>query len=703
MLVVALVAGARLYFGGSAALTTAPDDAEARTADAMLAQLAPPPASEDVSLPDGAAPAALRDAAPPLPRHARIAEQEGVVLTGHPFTDAGAATGTFTRIDGTQLGFEHLPTPPPYETAVLSANEFAPLAAGDVNDDGWPDVAVGTAHGAFVYVNTGGEFALQEVDFAQMRDWTVTYVALVDLDGDDAHDLFLCGWLQGCHILFNRGGEFSDAAHTELPRAEELATHSAAFADIDRDGDLDIVTGPAVGLGWKFAPFGKVRVWFADGDGAFEPEALPGPPGETLSLLFVDVDDDGWLDLYVGNDFDEPDLVYRNDAGRLELLTKDANPFPHTTESTMSVDSGDIDNDGALEVYQAAIAYGGVGMDAVERPRISPHDSCRLAFEDSDVVRSCLELGDFQTAVVRSRDITDVQECTHFAEDEPRRQCIAAGYLWNEAFVDVPEQGGTPEAVADVCRKMPQHLAKLRDICAVVPQASIDHGQSYKVHVEHVPQIRDWNVLFAPGENGYGEVTEQWGAAFGGWSWNAKFADIDNDSWQDLYVTQGTRLRFSNVTNLLYHNDGGGSFTERTSDFGLDHFVPTGASLYVDYNLDGRLDIISYPFALTPTVWRNDLETGPALQIALHDPTSANRDAVGARVEIRSSDDRLQVREIKASGGFESDDWKVAWFGLGDWPAVASITVTWPDGESTTLQLEDGLEPGRYTLERSGS
>jgi hypothetical protein len=86
--------------------------------------------------------------------------------------------------------------------------------------------------------------------------------------------------------------------------------------------------------------------------------------------------------------------------------------------------------------------------------------------------------------------------------------------------------------------------------------------------------------------------------------------------------------------------------------------------------------------------------------VSLEDRTSPNRRAVGARVEIRAPDGRLQVRESEGSGGYESFDPLQGFFGLGDWPSVQSIKVTWPDGSSSSL---DGLAltSGRYTLVRT--
>jgi hypothetical protein len=111
--------------------------------------------------------------------------------------------------------------------------------------------------------------------------------------------------------------------------------------------------------------------------------------------------------------------------------------------------------------------------------------------------------------------------------------------------------------------------------------------------------------------------------------------------------------------------------------------------------------LITHPFQLTSVLWRNDAPRGPGLALSLDDRTSPNRRAVGARIEIRAPDGRLQTREIKGSGGYESFDPLQGFFGLGDWPSVQSIKVTWPDGSTSSLS---GLKltSGRYTLVRTG-
>ena len=129
--------------------------------------------------------------------------------------------------------------------------------------------------------------------------------------------------------------------------------------------------------------------------------------------------------------------------------------------------------------------------------------------------------------------------------------------------------------------------------------------------------------------------------------------------------------------------------------------MPTAASLFLDYDNDGKLDLITSPFQLTPVGWRNDGAKAPAFEVRLEDRRTANKFAIGARIDVRSKDGRRQMREIKASGGNQSHDLLLARFGLGDWESVASMTVRWPDGE--TSEVAGPLKPGRYRLVRSAA
>src|SRR5205823_1782745 len=166
----------------------------------------------------------------------------------------------------------------------------------------------------------------------------------------------------------------------------------------------------------------------------------------------------------------------------------------------------------------------------------------------------------------------------------------------------------------------------------------MDHELSDVTYADELPSVKHTNLLYTPSGQGFRDVTAEWHAGVGGWSWNAKFADLDNDTWQDLYVVQGSRLRPGSASATFYRNQQGKTFKDETRAFGLEDHVPTGSSIYVDLDLDGDLDIITHPFQLTPVLWRNDSPKGAGFEIALDDRRSHNRYGIGARVEIRAPD-----------------------------------------------------------------
>lgn len=674
----------------------------AQRAESLLSTL-PVPSTQMPLLPQGRSAQELAALLPPATAPQQIASGPDYELWRRDFEPASAPKSEvmFKRIEGHRLGFERLPLPRPYIFMEPGVMHLGGLAAGDVNGDGWQDIAVGTPFGVQLYLNTGGQFVQLQIDFP-MRDWIISVVALVDLDGDGALDLFFSSWGQGSHILFNRAGVFSAAAHLELPRTQENAVNAAAFADVDRDGDLDIVTGATTYVPRFFYPASSVNVlWRNDGHGQFKSETLAGPEGETLTLLFTDLNQDGWPDLYVGNDFDEPDRVYFNGYGQLKPVKAADSGIQRTPTTTMSADSGDIDNDGRDELYLGQIAMGTPGAGFAHRVA-QPVQSCGV-YEDIADRSRCDAVARFQLATYTAYSTQSLAPCEQLAEVGEQRDCIVSAYHWNRILARLPVLGADKEKMLEECARIPPDFISMQDICRAMQGSAMDHEKSDEVFAGEMPQTRQTNLLYTPGvgeSNEFEDITSQWKAGLGGWTWNARFADLDNDGWQDLFITQGTRLRPNSPTAIWYRNAGGKTFEESAQRAGLEDHNPTGAALTLDYDNDGDLDLITAPFMLTPVVWRNDAPLGAGLEIALKDHRSPNTHGVGARVEIRSADGRQQVREVKGSGGYQSHDAPVARFGLYKNFVVDSITVTWADGMVQKVAGQK-LAAGRYHLTRS--
>ena len=362
----------------------------------------------------------------------------------------------------------------------------------------------------------------------------------------------------------------------------------------------------------------------------------------------------------------------------------------------MSADAADLDNDGRDEIYVAQIAMGTVSQMA--KALAAPVGSCEI-YPDVAERSRCDVAARFQLASIDARNQNDIEPCLQLRDPLQQRDCVVTAHHWFRVLVRLPALGGDKAKVMEECARIPRDFTTLHDVCGTIARSEMDHEQSDVTYADELPSVKHTNLLYAPAGQGFRDVTGEWHAGFGGWSWNAKFADLDNDTWQDLYVVQGSRLRPGSASATFYRNQAGKTFRDETRAFGLEDHVPTGSSVYVDFDLDGDLDIITHPFQLTPVVWRNDAPKGRGFQVALDDRRSHNRYGIGARVEIRAPDGRRQVREIKGSGGYASYDAPVAFFGFGDWPGVASIKVVWPDGTSSVV--EGGtFGSARYTLVR---
>ena len=467
----------------------------------------------------------------------------------------------------------------------IFAGVGAALGVNDLDNDGDLDLVLANLDApSSILWNTGGlTFARQELAAGSARG-----VNLVDFDGDGWLDLILSHPGNPPSLWLSAGSAGSGTrtyARTEGFGAWHLL-NAIALADLDRDGDLDLVgasyDGEIAELYDGFVIGGGVAVYENAGGKLRALELVRY--AHALALLLTDLNDDGRLDILVGNDFELPDYVFlwTPDGFRLDDV------LPRMPRNTMSLDAADIDNDGRFELFSA--------------------------------------------------------DMKPYADDAATRAA------W-------------------------QTLA-----------------QNYDELPADDPQIEENVLLVGNVAGGFENRATDRGVDASGWSWSAKFADLNNDGLQDLYVVNGMYSEYSFghlpaaeliERNQAFRNVGGGSF-RRAEEWGLGSTAGGRGMSTADLDGDGDLDIVVNNLRAPAELLENRLCGGASLQVDLLWPGSGNTFAIGARLTLHASTGAY-VRETRSSSGFLSGDPNRVHFGFPDGAELDRLEITWPDGARSTL------------------
>lgn len=164
--------------------------------------------------------------------------------------------------------------------------------------------------------------------------------------------------------------------------------------------------------------------------------------------------------------------------------------------------------------------------------------------------------------------------------------------------------------------------------------------------------------------------------------WHAQFADVNNDGHEDLFVAKGNVAKMpdfaENDPNNLLLGQKDGTFVEVGDKAGVASMAIGRGAQVVDFNLDGLLDIVVVNRWVPAEIWRQTgtLE-GAWVEVRLAQD-GANRDAIGAVIEVRRGE-MVERHEVTSGGGHVSGS--VGWLHFGLGAAVeAELRVIWPDG-----------------------
>ncbi len=599
----------------------------------------------------------------------------------------------FTKILAPEIGIG-------YWNELTPQNFFDPfffgrgIASGDVDGDGWTDIAVATDRGFALYQNIDGKaFKQWRWDLKTDIGQEGIHIALVDLDNDGWLDVFLTTFETGNFLILNPLAEGKDKRVLRVPNGDVLLTNAAAFADIDRDGFLDIANGNYhLGVLTRKPIANAIDQLVLNRNLNFTLKTLPGVPGQTQSILWSDFLGNANADLVVGNDYLVPDTYFEGAGdGVLKKITRRDGVLPVSTENTMSIDTGDFNNDLIPDIYLANIGFS-KGIDVVSN--IFGQDMREAGREFCDSGASVLERGEchdlVQLVTLLNPEKQDVSErCVRLENRRLVKDCMVTRLALFAA----------ERKDAALCDRIDRGHALGQTLCrkffTTEPVAATGDDE--------IPQRALSNLLLM-GTSGAGfeDISERAGVTTAEWSWNARFADLDNDEWQDLYVVNGVLITQEFATNNFFHNQKGETFAAAEEAFGLKDRDHSSSYTYLDIDRDGDLDIVANTQYGPFKVYFNNNEQGNSVTFKLRD-AKGNRFCIGCVITLHygAEGERHQMREIKAGGGFHSNDAPVAHFGLDRFETVERVEVRWSTGETSVLERPFPVNR-EYTIRRKG-
>lgn len=512
------------------------------------------------------------------------------------------------------------------------------VATGDINNDGLPDIYLcSNQQENKLYLNKG-LFKFEDITSASHAacpgDWK-TGVSMIDINGDGWLDIYVCEVgdyksLHGRNQLFinNHDLTFTESAASYGLDFVSFSTQ-AAWLDYDHDGDLDIYllchsvhstdTYRDTSIRHVIDTMKGDRLMRNDG-GHFHNVSqsagiLSSPIGYGLGVAVADVNNDGWTDILVGNDFHENDYLYLNNQ-QGGFTQSQYRSFGHTSTFSMGNDIADINGDGLMDM---------VSLDMKPDDEIVLKNS--VGADPYDIYQYKIDRGyhyQYPRNTLQLNQYIDGKDIPYFSEIGQQLGIARTDWSWSPLLADFDNNGYVDLFVANGIMQRPNDLDYLKYYSGIPKK---DSAQSAAL-IAKMPHGKAKNFFFS--QNG-----------------PMHFEDVSQD-WNPVGKDLST------------------------------------AAAYADFDGDGDLDLIINRINEPATLLQNKSKSGHHLQLQLKD-RGQNGFAIGARATVYAAS-RKWITEVSPTRGFQSSSDYTLHVGLGEINKIDSIAVKWNDGTLSTIQ-----------------